>query len=128
MEVAERLGIPVTIHSSGEGGYPKLIGKLAQEFPEVPMIMDHSGYRYFQTEAIEAGKGNENIYFGLSLVAEPRYIERIASNVGAERLIFGSNAPAGIPRIGLMVLDYTNLSEEEKDLARGGNLMRLLGL
>ena len=128
MEKARDLGIPVTIHSSGEGGYPRLISKLAGEFPEVSIIMDHSGYRYFRGEAIEAGKANENIYFGLSLVAEPPFIDLIASEVGADRLIFGSNAAGGIPRIGLMVFDYTNLTEEEKELAKGKNLARLLGL
>jgi len=128
MEKARDLGIPVTIHSSGDGGYPRLISRLAGEHPEVPIIMDHSGYRYFQGEAIEAGKANENIYFGLSLVAEPPFIDRIAAEVGADRLIFGSNAAGGIPRIGLMVFDYTNLTEEEKALAKGKNLARLLGL
>jgi predicted TIM-barrel fold metal-dependent hydrolase len=92
MEKARDLEIPVTIHSSGEGGYPRLISKLAGEHPVVPIIMDHSGYRYFQGEAIEAGKLHENIYYGLSLVAEPAYIDRIAGEVGADRLIFGSNA------------------------------------
>jgi len=128
MEKARDLGIPVTIHSSGDGGYPRLISRLAGEHPEVPIIMDHSGYRYFQGEAIEAGEANENIYFGLSLVAEPPFIDRIAAEVGADRLIFGSNAAGGIPRIGLMVFDYTNLTEEEKALAKGKNLARLLGL
>jgi len=44
MEKARDLGVPITIHSSGEGGYPRLISKLAGEHPEVPIIMDHSGY------------------------------------------------------------------------------------
>jgi predicted TIM-barrel fold metal-dependent hydrolase len=128
MEKARDLGIPVTIHSSGDGGYPRLISRLAGEHPDVPIIMDHSGYRYFQGEAIEAGKLHENIYYGLSLVAEPAYIDRIAEEVGADRLIFGSNAAGGIPRIGLMVFEYTGLTDEEKKLAKGKNLARLLGL
>ena len=128
MEKAGELGVPVTIHSSGEGGYPRLIGRLADSFPDVPLIMDHSGYRYFQREALEAGREHENIYFGLSLVAEPRYIDTIASQIGAERLIYGSNASGGIPRIGLMVYDYTSLTEDQKALALGKNLARLLNL
>jgi predicted TIM-barrel fold metal-dependent hydrolase len=122
------LGIPVTIHSSGEGGYPRLIAKLAGTFPDVPIIMDHSGYRYFQAEALETGRGHENIYFGLSLVVEPGYIDRIASEVGPDRLIFGSNAQGGIPRIGVMVFEYTGLTKKEKRMALGENLARLLKL
>ena len=128
MEKARDLGVPVTIHSSGEGGYPRLISRLAGEHPDVPIIMDHSGYRYFQAEALEAGKANENVYFGLSLVAEPGYIDRIASEVGADRLIYGSNAQGGIPKIGVMVFDYTLLSEREKRMALGENLAGLLKL
>lgn len=128
IEKALDLGIPVTIHSSGEGGHPRLIARLAGTFPDVPIIMDHSGYRYFQAEALETGRGHENVYFGLSLVAEPGYINLIASEVGADRLIFGSNAQGGIPRIGVMVFEYTNLSEKEKRLALGDNLVRLLNL
>ena len=90
--------------------------------------MDHSGYRYFQREALEAGSNHKNIYFGLSLVAEPGYIDRIASMVGADRLIFGSNATGGIPRIGIMVFEYTKLTAEEKELAKGKNLARLLNI
>ncbi len=45
-----------------------------------------------------------------------------------DRLLFGSNATDGIPRIGLMVFEYTRLTEEEKKLATGKNLARLLGL
>jgi predicted TIM-barrel fold metal-dependent hydrolase len=128
MEKAQDLGIPVTIHSSGDGGYPHLISRLAGEHPEVPIIMDHSGYRYFQEEAIEAGKLHDNIYYGLSLVVEPAYIDRIAEEVGPDKLIFGSNAAGGIPQIGLMVFEYTDLTEEEKKLAKGKNLARLLNL
>jgi predicted TIM-barrel fold metal-dependent hydrolase len=128
MEKARDLGIPVTIHSSGDGGYPRLIANLAAEHPEVPIIMDHSGYRYFQEEAIEAGRFHDNIYFGLSLVVEPPYINKIAAEIGADRLIYGSNAAGGIPRIGLIVFEYTHLTKEEKELAKGKNLARLLGL
>ena len=128
MEKARELGIPVTIHSSGEGGYPRLISKLAESFPDVPIIMDHSGYRYFQREALEAGREHDNVYFGLSLVTEPGFIDTIASQIGADRLIFGSNASGGIPRVGIMVYDYTELTGEQKRMALGGNLARLLKL
>jgi len=128
MEKAKELDIPVTIHSSGEGGYPRLISKLAENFPNVSIIMDHSGYRYFQREALEAGRECKNIYFGLSLVAEPGFIDTIASQIGSERLIFGSNAPGGIPKVGVMVYEYTKLTEEQKMLALGGNLAKLLNL
>jgi predicted TIM-barrel fold metal-dependent hydrolase len=126
MKKAIDLGLPVTIHSSGEGGYPRLIGKLAKSFPDVPIIMDHSGYRYFQDEAIEAGENNENIYFGLSLVVEPSFIDRIAIQIGADKLIYGSNAHVGIPKIALMVFEYTKLSRKEKRQALGENLGKLL--
>lgn len=126
MSKCHELEIPVTIHSSGEGGYPYLISKLANRFPEVPIIMDHSGYRYFQRQALQAGKENDNLYFGTSCVIEPTYIDRIAQEIGVDKIIYGSNAQGGIPKIGLMVFEYTHLSEAEKSLALGRNLIKLL--
>jgi len=126
MKKVRDLGIPVTIHSSSEGGYPRLIDKLAGEFPDVSIIMDHSGYRYFQAEALETGSKHKNVYFGLSLVMEPGYIDRIACQIGVDRIIYGSNAEGGIPKIGLMVYEYTRLTEEQKELALGKNLAKLL--
>ena len=126
MSKCHELKIPVTIHSSGEGGYPPLIGELAKRFPEVPIIMDHSGYRYFQRQALQAGKENDNLYFGTSCVIEPTYIDRIAQEIGVDKIIYGSNAQGGIPKIGLMVFEYTHLTEAEKALALGQNLLRLL--
>jgi predicted TIM-barrel fold metal-dependent hydrolase len=126
MTKCHELKIPVTIHSSGEGGYPNLISKLAKRFPDVPIIMDHSGYRYFQRQALQAGKENDNLYFGTSCVIEPTYIDRIAREIGVDKIIYGSNAQGGIPKIGLMVFEYTHLSEAEKTLALGQNLTKLL--
>ncbi|MCJ7610058.1 amidohydrolase family protein [Candidatus Bathyarchaeota archaeon] len=128
MRKARDLAIPVTIHSSSEGCYPQLIGRLAESFPDVPIIMDHSGYRYFQAEALEVGRRHKNLYFGLSLVTEPAYIDQVSSKIGVDKLIYGSNAPAGIPKIGLMVYEYTELATEEKELALGKNLAGLLRL
>lgn len=128
MRKARDLAVPVTIHSSSEGCFPQLIGRLAENFPDVPVIMDHSGYRYFQKEALEAGRRHKNLYFGLSLVTEPAYIDQVSSMIGADRLIYGSNAPAGVPKIGRMVYEYTKLTEEEKEMAHGKNLAGLLRL
>ena len=126
MEACRDLGLPVTIHSSSEGGYPHLIGKLAAAFPEVPIIMDHSGYRYFRREAMEAGRQHANLYFGMSCVIEPSYIDQVAEEIGGGRVVFGSNAQGGIPQIGVMVFHYTALSDADKARALGANLAQLL--
>jgi predicted TIM-barrel fold metal-dependent hydrolase len=128
IEKAREFRIPVTIHSSDEGGYPWQIEKLAERFPDIPIIMDHAGYRSYQIEAIEAAKRRGNLYLGTSLITEPRSIERMVSEVGADRVVFGSNADTGIPRIGVLVFEYTRLSQMEKDLILGKNLARLLNL
>jgi len=126
MEKCRELDVPVTIHSSGEGGYPSLISNLGDVFPDVSIIMDHSGYRYFRREALEAGRKNDNIYFGMSCVIEPSYMDQVAEEISVEKVIFGSNAQGGIPKIGVLVYQYTRLSEDDKALALGKNLARLL--
>ena len=60
----------------------------------------------------------------------PALIQSIVDEVGAERVLIGSNGPnTPIELPGLMVNKYMNkLSSSEKALITGGNFERILGL
>ena len=64
METARSLGIPVTIHSQGTPAHPLEIAELAKRHPEVPMIMDHMGHRYWVNQALQAARACDNFFFG----------------------------------------------------------------
>lgn len=134
MELARSLGIPATIHSGSpmSGCSPEYIGRLAKRHPEVTIIMDHMGYREWISLAVQAAQENPRIYLGTTLIAaaEPISIKAIvrSGQVGAERIVFGSNSPSGLATHGVNGIKNIGFSEEEAALILGGNFKRIYGL
>lgn len=134
MELAKELGIPATIHSGSElsGCSPAYIGALAQRHPDVTIIMDHMGYREWTGLAVEAAIANPNIYLGTTLIAaaEPINIKNIAhgGQVGADRIVFGSNSPAGVAPFGVNGIRRVGFTPAEEDAILGGNFKRIYGI
>ncbi len=127
VELARELGIIVNIHSTGNHGHPLEIGALARRFPEVPIIMDHMGYRNEGQAAIAAAEDNPNLYLGTTIAAfEPFFIESALQAVGPERIIFGSNLPRCYPDLALESLRRGKLGETAERLIFGENLANLL--
>ena len=134
MELAKALGIPATIHSGSElsGCSPAYIGNLAQRHPDVPIIMDHMGYREWVGLAVEAAVANPNIYLGTTLIAaaEPITIKNVVRDgqVGADRVVFGSNGPAGVAIHGVNGIRNVGFTAEEEALILGETFKRIYKL
>ena len=134
MELAKSLNIPATIHSGSplSGCSPEYIGTLAQRHPDVTIIMDHMGYREWIRLAVQAAVENDSIYLGTTLIAaaEPISIKNIVTSgsLGAERIVFGSNAPAGVATHGVNGIRDVGFSAEDEALILGGNFKRIYGL
>jgi predicted TIM-barrel fold metal-dependent hydrolase len=122
------LGIPVSIHSEGGYAHPLAIAALARAFPDVPVIMDHMGYRYWVTDAIEAALQVPNIYLATTAVMEPHFIARAINSLGADRIVFGSNGPLAIPKMQIEVIKYLQLSPEDEARVLGKTLAKLYKL
>ena len=128
MDIARELGVIVNIHSGGNHSHPLEIGAVARRYPEVPIIMDHMGYRNDGRAAILAAQDNPNIYLGTTIAAfEPPFVATALAEVGPERIIFGSNAPALYPDLAVEALRRAHLGTEAEALIFGENLARLLG-
>lgn len=134
MELAKELGIPATIHSGSElsGCSPAYIGNLAQRHPDVTIIMDHMGYREWRGLAVEAAVANPNIFLGTTLIAaaEPIIIKEIVleGKVGADRIVFGSNSPAGVAPHGVNGIRRVGFNAEQEAQILGENFRRIYGL
>ncbi len=134
MELAKELDIPATIHSGSEisGCSPAYIGNLAQRHPDVPIIMDHMGYREWHGLAVEAAVANPNIYLGTTLIAaaEPIIIKDIVrgGKVGADRIVFGSNSPAGVALHGVQGIRRVGFSAQEEAAILGETLKTIYKL
>ncbi len=128
MQKARELRIPVTIHSGTFLAHPLEIAVLAQAFPEVPVIMDHMGYRYYVTEALAAARQTPNIYFATTAVMEPHWIRLAVNEIGADRVLFGSNAPYVWPTTQIEVIRQAELNDADEKKVLGENCARLFGI
>ena len=129
MNVARELKQPVTIHTGGPPGHPLQVAMVARKWPEVPVILDHMGYRDFGGDAIEAALLCPNICLGTTLVTvEPGMIRHAVDVLGPERVVFGSNAPSAYPDLGVENIRRLKLGKEAEELVLGENLHRIYGL
>ena len=128
MECAERLGVPVAIHSGAQFCLPWQIGDLARKFPTVPVIMNHMGYRYYVDGAINVAMTTPNIYLDTVLVSMPGYLSMAVNKIGAHRVIYGSDYPTGHPRPMIAALQVCGISAEDEAMIMGGSLAKLLKL
>jgi predicted TIM-barrel fold metal-dependent hydrolase len=128
LEKATELKVPVSIHSGQEQCHPADIGFMALEFPEIPFIMDHMGYRYYVRQALLAAKHAKNLYLATTAVPEPGFIKSAVKKLGPERVVFGSNGPMMPPDIQLEVVRRVGLNPDDEALVLGGNAARLYGI
>jgi predicted TIM-barrel fold metal-dependent hydrolase len=119
------LNIPVSIHSEGGYAHPLAIAVAAESFPDVPVIMDHMGYRYWAADAIEAAKRAPNIYLATTAVMEPFFIDQAINALGVDRIVFGSNGPFVIPKMQVEVIKHLGLSQQEEAKIMGETLAKL---
>jgi len=152
-EYCERKGKIVTYHTGcdpyvweephfSQDANPKYLKSIVQNFESVQVILAHMGCYSSKSpgiwfdEALELGKENENVWFDIAavpyLVTREKFVDRIRSTVGLDRVLFGSDYPVvngvSIESMIAAVKSSEHLSRGEKESILGLNAMRLLGL
>ena len=120
------LGVPVLIHS-GAGGLDSAsrFHRLAEEAEETTIIVGH----FISYPAnLEVAKRHENVYLETSGVIAPKVIEAAVREVGAERILFGSDWPYLDLDFEMVKVKMAKIGEEEKEKILGGNAIKLLRL
>ena len=129
METAASLDVPVTVHSQGTPAHPLEIAELAGRHPDVSIIMDHMGHRYWVEQAIQSALLRDNIFLGTTIASfEPGTIARAVAEAGAERVVFGSNAPTAYPDLAVESIRRAGLEDRALELVLGDNLARIYKL
>lgn len=134
LERARALGVPVTTDGDGDRCTPPQIGAVAARFPEVTILAD-LGFRPHVTppgtgEIIDAAKRCPNLYLGFTALtaSEPHHLQTVVAALGPERVVFGSNAPSGIPSFAVGGIQRAGLGERAEALIFGENLKRIYGM
>jgi len=107
---------------------PKLFANLASEYPGVPVILGHSGGTPAGfPEAIELARTHSNLYLdtcGSYVTGE--WVARMVQEVGADRVVFGSDLPFIDARYGLGKTALSPLAVDQLRMVLGLNAKRLL--
>jgi len=124
--------IPVLVHCGAwlEMAHYRFVLDVAEQYPEVNFILAHQGGTTYELK-MEATKevkvrGLSNLYFDIAGTHEYWLLEWAVDQVGAERLLLGSDFPIRDASIYPLVVSGTRLREVDKDLIRGNNLLRLM--
>ena len=104
---------------------------LIERLEPAPIIIPHCGRLNGGIERMDAFFNDERIFFDTAITPLPG-IEQIVSNVGAERLIFGSDVSGtslpfhNFPIVELDKVQQLELSDDEMALVLSGNIERLI--
>lgn len=110
-------------------GVPAFVDDLAEKFPEVPFIITKMGRGYdalFETCLLIAFK-HDNVYLD-TVQSKPEHVARAVAEVGAERVIFGTDweqtwaalkTPEDIYSRSLAIVDDSGISEAQKEWVLG---------
>lgn len=129
LELARQYGVPVAFHS-GESDYyghsgPANFLELARRFPTVTFILKHMGYRLVE-DAIHVALERPNVYLETAGVTCSNILKAVR-RVGADRVVFGSDAPYHSPRVEAMkISEHPGLTDAEKRKVLGETLGRIL--
>ena len=172
MDVARKHQVPVRVHTGSPMGYPisytfwpenfhpSWIRDLATEYPDVPIVFDHGGMQggrwdNLVDECIQVAANHDNVYLETGLYWTELYYKALSDpNVGAEKLMWGTDWGASIPtqtQIGqhpqtfaaqvgkegivthqvdvigwsLKQVSRLNISQDDMNLILGGNALRI---
>lgn len=117
---------PFLIHTWGPAEVAK-IGRLAEQFPELPIIMGHGGANGWR-EAIDVINNTPNTYteFCNSSV-EPAKARTTIDAVGADRVLFGTDAGLFDPAFCVGLYEEANLTPDEQRAILHDNAAKLFG-
>jgi predicted TIM-barrel fold metal-dependent hydrolase len=124
---------PVGHIYSGKGDItPDLLYKLILTFPELRLVCAHwGGGLPFYALMPEVGKAIQNVYFDSAAspyLYSPQIYKQVASLVGPEHILFGSDYPLLKPRRGIKEIETIDLSEIARSQILGINAKTLLGI
>lgn len=124
--VAGELGLPVYVPTGTPvHSLPLQLTELARRFPGVRFLMGHMGHTDFWIDSIPAVAAAPNLYAEISY-KQPHVIEDAVRTLGADRVVFGSDAPFNDLRLELEKFLAANLDDRERALVGAETLLALL--
>lgn len=135
---AQELGIPVMIHTGSsvfqgarlKYGDPLYFDDVAVDFPNLTLLMVHSGRGFWYERAFFLARLHPNVYMEIAGLPPQRLLDYFPElERVADKVIFGSDFP-GMPYIGrnIEIIRGLPLQDETKEKILGGNAAKILGI
>lgn len=103
-------------------GNVDLFASVAKDYPDIKWLMGHSGGPYGSNRAVEIAHELPNVFLDLTMSMIPaRQIEFFIGEVGADRIIFGTDNPFIDPRPQIGRLCLAGITQEDRVKIMGGN-------
>lgn len=129
---ASEYGVPILLHAwvkatgntpPGES-FPRDVRMAAERFPETIFLMAHRGgdWQYGK----KAARGLSNIYVDISGPNEMGIIEEMVEDIGADRLVYGTDNVDASFYIGMV--KGAQISDEEREMIFCGTAQHLLSM
>lgn len=147
LEVCQKYNRPIMFHTGSAGPAheyeyrdPLNLAELASAFPDVPFLVGHLGGNdetYFLNSILLA-RQHSNVFLTASVTTQ-QHIEHAVAEIGAERLLFGTDWSGSRPVLeheaGISAYEYAincvrraAIEEHERELILGENLAGLVGI
>lgn len=120
---ASMLDIPIIFDSGKKDSPPEQFGELAKLFPDAKIIMAH-----MLGDFLRIALDHQNIYLQTTDMPRKEIIQEAVEELGAERIIMGSDSPYISMEVELEKIKSLNISGNEKKLIMGENMRRILEL
>ena len=133
-EFASQHQAVVLTHSGEQNSMPEDFVPFANDFPAVRLILAHLGCGWdgdpsHQVRAIQMAK-HDNVYVDTSSVQStmPGLIEWAVAEIGADRILYGTDTPLYCTSMQRARIDYAEISDADKHSILRGNALRFLPL
>jgi len=125
---ADKHRLYALMHISDNVGGLEAVGNLARQYSQVSFLIAHTGGNFaFAEKVVGLAKKCPNVFAELTLTPVTNgIIEWLCNEIGAKRVLFGTDAPMRDPRPQLGWVVFTRLTEKEKRLILGENFRRIL--
>lgn len=131
MQLCQEFSVPLRVHGDIDDprSSPLALVALANAFPDVPIILAHmpGEYTLDGLATVAAGRQAPNLFFDTSTCPSSQ-IGRAIAELGADRILWGSDSPWWDIEIELLKIRLLQLGGEDYALVTGGNARRLFGL
>lgn len=124
---ANRHHLPMLVHADN-AIYAEQVDGLADQYPDITFILAHSGADFSIARINSAvAQKHGNVVLDITYTATGRgMIEFLVSQVGADKVLFGSDQPMRDPSPQLGWVCYAKLTTEEKKQILAENIERIL--